>query len=518
MKVQKALISVSDKTGILDFTKFLVEQGISIIATGGTYKYLKGNGIPTKEVSEYINFPEILGGRVKTLHPKIFGGILANRDNERHKEELEKNGISFIDLIVVNLYPFEKGLKENMSPNEMIELIDIGGVSLIRAGAKNYRDCVVLTSPEQYKEFQEGFKKNNGNITLPQRIKYARKAFLKTRDYDNLISGFFSEKLREGEEKEFPEIFSINLKKISTLRYGENSHQRSAFYIEKGAENSIGNAIQLNGKQLSYNNIMDADAALGIVQEFDIPAASVVKHAAPCGVGIGDNITNAFKKAHISDPISAFGGIIALNRKVKIETAQEITASFFEVVIAPDYEEDALNELKRKKNLRILEIKEMGKRNRYFDYKRVYGGLLVQDADIDIDTPEGWKISSNREPTEREWEAAKFAWKVVKWVKSNGIVISINDRTLGIGTGQPSRVDSVEIAVKKAHNQGHFTGATALASDGFFPFRDSIDRASEGGVSVVIEPGGSIRDKEVIQAANEYNIALIFTGKRHFRH
>ena len=518
MNIKNALISVFDKEGILDFARFLSKQGIYILATGGTYKHLKENDVPVNEVSEYTGFPEILDGRVKTLHPKIFGGILAKRNDEKHKEEVEKNGIKFIDLIVVDLYPFEKGLKEDKTSEEMIELIDIGGISLIRAAAKNYKDCVVLTSPDQYEEFQERLKENNGDITLPQRIKYAREAFLLTKQYDNLIAGYFSEILREPSQEGFLDIFSINLQKSALLRYGENPHQRSAFYIEKGANNSIGNAIQLNGKQLSYNNIMDADAALGIVQEFNVPAASVVKHAAPCGVGIGDNITDAFKKAYISDPISAFGGIIALNRKVEIETAQEITASFFEVVIAPDYDEGALNELKRKKNLRILEIKGMGKRNRYFDYKRVYGGVLVQDADVDIDTMEGWQVVSSREPTEKEWEAAKFAWKAVKWVKSNGIVIAISDRTLGIGTGQPSRVDSVEIAVKKAHNQGHFTGATALASDGFFPFRDSIDRAAEGGVSVVIEPGGSIRDKEVIQAANEYNIALIFTGKRHFRH
>jgi len=516
--INNALISVSDKTGILDFAKFLTGQGISIIATGGTYKHLKENGISVKEISEYIGFPEILGGRVKTLHPKIFGGILGERDNEKHKEELEKNGISFIDLIVVNLYPFEKGLKENKSPEEMIELIDIGGVSLLRAGAKNYKDCIVLTSPSQYEEFQKNFKENNGNIPIVQRIKYARNVFFATKHYDNLIGGYFSKILGEEIKEEFPEIFSINLQKAELLRYGENPHQRSAFYKEIEIQNSISNAIQHHGKHLSYNNIMDADAALGIVQEFDIPAASVVKHAAPCGVGTGENITNAFKKAYISDPISAFGGIIALNRKVEIDTSQEITASFFEVVIAPEYNENALNELKRKKNLRILEIQNMGKRNNYTDYKRVYGGLLIQDADTDIDTPEEWEIASKREPTEKEWEAAKFAWKVVKWVKSNGIVISMQDRTLGIGTGQPSRVDSVEIAVKKAHNQGHYTGATALASDGFFPFRDSIDRASEGGVTVVVEPGGSIRDKEVIAAADEYDIALIFTRKRHFRH
>ncbi|RKZ21110.1 bifunctional phosphoribosylaminoimidazolecarboxamide formyltransferase/inosine monophosphate cyclohydrolase [bacterium] len=516
-----ALISVYEKKNVVNLARFLRDMGVEIISTGGTYKLLKEKGIDVINLSDYTGFPEILDGRVKTLHPKVFGGILALKENGAHMATLEEFGISKIDLVVVNLYPFERAYRMRRPEEELIELIDIGGVSLIRAAAKNYRECVVVTSPEQYDVLMEEMRERDGKVSLLTRMKFAREAFRLTSHYDRIIEGFFAGILgKKEEEKEFPGVLTLNFAKVMDLRYGENPHQRACLYREEGTGFSpILSAYQHHGKQLSFNNILDADAAFSLVLEFEEPCACIVKHHGPCGVGRADNILDAFRKAYLADPTSAFGGIIALNRTLTLEVANEITSSFFEVVIAPAYEEEALNTLKKKKNLRILEVPlDEYKKEHFYDMRKIRGGLLVQDADWEEDDPSMWEVVSDREPTRREWEALKFAWKVVKWVKSNAIVLAIQDRTLGIGGGQPSRVDAVELAIKKAHSQGHYTGGTALASDGFFPFRDSIDLAAEAGVTAVIEPGGSIRDREVIDAANEHDIALVFTKKRHFRH
>ncbi|RKZ19739.1 bifunctional phosphoribosylaminoimidazolecarboxamide formyltransferase/inosine monophosphate cyclohydrolase [bacterium] len=519
MEIKTALISVSDKQGIEELARFLEERDVEILSTGGTYKFLKEKGIKKiLNVSEYTGSEEILNGRVKTLHPAIFAGILASRESNEHMLELKKKGILPIDLVVVNLYPFKEGLIRNLNHDEMIELIDVGGVSLIRAAAKNYVSCTVLTSPSDYRQFMDELS-STGKISITTRAEFAVKAFSLTSEYDSMIAGYLKETSGKIGEFELPEIFTMDLKKEMELRYGENPHQQGAIYRWKGDKLSLLDAEILHGKKMSYNNYMDVDTALNVVLEFNIPACCIVKHANPCGVGTGENVNEAFNRAYTTDPISAFGGIIAFNRPVDFITANDISSSFFEVIVAPDFHDDALSVLKKKKNLRLLKL-PIGEFNPYpyHNLLRVRGGLLVQESDWAVEDPTKWEVVSDRQPTDMEMEAMIFAWKVVKWVKSNGIVLATREMTIGIGAGQPSRVGSVEIAIKNAHNQGKYTGGTALASDGFFPFRDSIDAAAEAGVSAVVEPGGSVRDREVIDAANEHDMVLVFTRTRHFRH
>ncbi len=521
IEIKNALISTANKEGILELAKFLEKNGVNILSTSGTYKFLTDNGIKNVlSISDYTETDEMIGGRVKTLHPNIFAGIMANRTNETHMIELKEKNILPIDLVVVNLYPFEKGLSENLDNEKMIELIDIGGVSLLRAAAKNYSSCLVLTDENDYRDFMNEFELNGGKIPLQFRIEKALKVFYLTSEYDSLIASYLSKESGISKKMEdMPVIFSLNLKKIQDLRYGENPHQKASLYEWKEERFSLTNAIQLNGKEMSYNNYVDADTALNIVLEFDKPSCAIIKHSTPCGVACGDNVNDAFNKAYITDPVSAFGGIVAFNKPVDLLTANDMSSMFFEVIIAPDFEEDALNVFKTKKNLRVLKVDLSKPLNKpYIVIQKIAGGLLVQEGNYEIEDPTKWEVVSDREPTESEMEAAIFAWKVVKWVKSNGIVIASKYMTFGIGSGQPSRIGSAEIAINKAHNQGKYTGGCVLASDGFLPFRDTVDIAAEAGITAIIEPGGSIRDKEVIEACNEKDIALIFTHRRSFRH
>jgi len=521
LEIKNALISVSNKNGIIELARFLEEKGISILATSGTYRYLTENGIKNiLSISDYTETEELIDGRVKTLHPNIFAGILANKNNEGHMMELKEKNILPIDLVVCNLYPFKEGLIKNLSHEEMVELIDIGGVSLLRAAAKNYSSCLVLIDEEDYKDFINEFNLNDGKIPLNLRIEKAIKVFYITSEYDSYVSNYLASMSGISKKLEkFPDILSINLKKMKDLRYGENPHQRGSLYEWKEEEVSLVNSIQLNGKEMSYNNYLDADTALNIVLEFEKPCCAIVKHSTPCGVGCGDHVSEAFNKAYITDPVSAFGGIVAFNRTLDLLTANDISSLYLEVIIAPDFEEEALNLLRTKKNLRLLKIDLSNFKNRpYITIQKIRGGLLVQEGNWEPEDTNKWEIKSDREPTEIEMESAIFAWKVVKWVKSNGIVIASKDVTFGIGSGQPSRVGSAEIAISKAHNQGKYTGGCALASDGFIPFRDTVEIAAEAGITTIIEPGGSVRDNEIIEACNEKDIALIFTNRRNFRH
>lgn len=519
LKVKNALISVYDKEGIVGFAKELCNFGVKIIATSGTASTLSKNDIKVVTIEDVFKVSELLDGRVKTLQPNIFASILADRSKEKHISQLEELNLVPIDLVVVNLYPFERGLAEGREEEDMIELIDIGGVSLLRAAAKNYKYCIPLYSPSQYDDFLKELSSNDGEVSLQYRRRQSMKIFENIFRYDEIISKYFSLEFREVKEEMFPEILTLELKKVMDLRYGENPHQKSALYRDTtDVKNLIGSDI-LSGKPMSYNNWMDADTAVSVLCEFDMAACTILKHAAPCGVGTGENMYDAFNRAYITDPISSFGGIVAANREIDLNTARDIITSFFEVIIAPSYEEGALKILKTKKNMRIIRVDpnifSISSSLRCYPLK---GGLLLQESDSALVSVDDWEIVSDVKPTEKEIKALDFAWKVVKWVKSNGIVIAIENRTIGIGTGQPSRVDSVELAIKKAGSQGHHTGGTALASDGFFPFRDSVDTAVEAGVTAIVEPGGSIRDQEVIDAANEHRIALLFTKMRHFRH
>jgi phosphoribosylaminoimidazolecarboxamide formyltransferase/IMP cyclohydrolase len=518
LKIKNALVSVYNKEGIIGLAHELDKAGANIISTSGTYKKLTEEGIKAKKVEDIASSPELLDGRVKTLQPEIFASILVNRDKKEHLAQLKSLNLEPIDLVVVNLYPFKSGLDKNLSDDEMIELIDIGGASLLRAGAKNYKFCLVLTEPSDYEIFIRKFKEGNGAVSLDYRKRQAEKAFRQLSFYNKMIADYYVKSL--GEEKEgFPDFLSLDCKKVMDLRYGENPHQKSSVYRFTDDKLSLVDAKQLGGKPMSYNNWMDTDGALGVVSEFDKTCIAVIKHAAPCGVGVGDNVLEAFKKAQSCDPLSAFGGIISSNREIDLDTASAVTESFFEVIIAPDYTDDALVKLKEKKNLRVLQAKAgLFSPLDYIKCYPVIGGVLMQESDSAMEDPNGWDVVSSREPTREEMEELDFAWKVVKWVKSNAIVLVKDLQTIGIGTGQPSRVDSVEISILKAKKHGHQTEGSVLASDAFFPFRDSIDKAKEAGVTAIVEPGGSVRDKEVIDAANEHNIALLFTGKRHFRH
>ncbi|NIA22879.1 MAG: bifunctional phosphoribosylaminoimidazolecarboxamide formyltransferase/IMP cyclohydrolase [Proteobacteria bacterium] len=508
-----ALLSVYEKRGIVELASGLIDHNYDIICTEGTYKMLVDNRIDVKRVSEVIGAPEMIDGRVKTLHPSVFAGILAKRNNDKHMSELKENNIAPIDLVVCNLYPFYKAAYElDMPEDDVLEYIDIGGVSLIRAAAKNFRDVAAVIDPDDYKSIIEEMDEEGNILNITKRRELAAKAFRYTMGYDSLISKYFGKDVFAGQ-------FGNSYKKTADLRYGENPHQRSALYKDMFYNApSFFTAEKLHGKQLSYNNIVDLEAAKNIVIEFDGPACTIVKHSNPCGVAVADTIVEAYRSAYIADPISAYGSIVALNRKVDMETASEIKSNFVEVLIAPDFDDEAFSMLATKKNIRLIKYKDMKKSVAPIVYKHITGGLLVQENDIIEEDDKTWRIVSERESNDKEWKALKFAWKVAKHVKSNAIVLATESRTYGIGAGQMSRVDACELAVKKSNAVGSYTGGTAMASDGFFPFRDSIDIAHEAGISCVIEPGGSIRDGEVIDACNEHGMALIFTGIRHFKH
>lgn len=517
-KIKTALISVSDKTGIVEFAKFLSENRVEILSTGGTATLLKENSLSVTMVSEYTGFPEMMDGRVKTLHPKIHGGLLGKRDDANHMKVMKEHGIKPIDMLVVNLYPFEETIsKEDCSFEDAVENIDIGGPSMMRSAAKNHKDVAVVANSRRYEKIMQELKDNDFSIGKKTRLSLAQEAFAHISRYDSLISDYLLEK-SETSKSHYPENHHILLRKIQDLRYGENPHQSAAFYIDARSGNTdITQAQQLQGKELSFNNIIDLDAALKVVLEFKETASVIIKHTNPCGIGIDESLVEAYKKAKETDPVSAFGGIIGFNRIVDASTAEEIVMTFIEAMIAPDYEKKALEILSKKKNLRLMKLSGgVGKMNGgNLDIKRVSGGLLLQNND-DIDLVESQlKVVTKRQPSQDQWKALRFAWKAAKHVKSNAIVFAKKDRTIGIGAGQMSRVDSTKIAVEKAKSS---LKGTVMASDAFFPFRDAIDAAAENGIAAIIQPGGSIKDEEVITAANEHKIAMVFTGIRHFKH
>ncbi len=507
-----ALISVSNKTGVSDFALALHKLGFEILSTGGTARILQESGVPVKRVSEQTKFPEILDGRVKTLHPVIHGGLLADTANPAHMEQIRELDISPISIVCVNLYPFRETVASGAAEPDVIENIDIGGPTLIRSSAKNFKNVTVVIDPEDYNEVLKQLKET-GETTLELRKELARKAFTHTASYDIAISNYFNRKA----EISHPEKLLLEFNHCQALRYGENPHQKAAFYAEPEAEPaSLPNLTQHQGKALSYNNIMDTDAAVSMVREFNTPAAVIVKHANPCGIGRDEkSLATAFQRAHSTDAQSAFGGIIALNREVDGELAAKMAKNFVEVIIAPTFTSEALDILKKKKNLRILTLPLATPLEPFAQLKRVRGGILVQESDTIFENPAQWEIATECKPDSETMRALEFAWTVVKHVKSNAVVFCRPDETVAIGAGQMSRVDSVKIAVEKAVKE---ISGSVLASDAFFPFRDSVDAAAKYGVKAIVQPGGSIRDKEVIEAANEHNIPMLFTGIRHFRH
>jgi phosphoribosylaminoimidazolecarboxamide formyltransferase/IMP cyclohydrolase len=519
--IKRALISVSDKTGIVALAKELRALNVELLSTGGTYRLLRENNIEVVEVSDYTGFPEMMDGRVKTLHPKIHGGILARRGQD--DAVMKAHNIDAIDMVIVNLYPFAETVnKPNCSLEDAIENIDIGGPTMVRAAAKNNAFVNIIVNASDYTSVIEEMKNNNGCTSQATRFNLAIKAYEHTAAYDGMIANYFG-RLVPGGNEEFPRTFNTQFIKAQDMRYGENPHQNSAFYIESKASveqgNSVATAKQLQGKALSFNNIADTDTALETVKLFDQPACVIVKHANPCGVAVDSNILDAYKKAFATDPESAFGGIIAFNRELDAVTAKEIVDNqFVEVIIAPSVSLDAEKLVAEKKNVRLLHCGELTQSLASYDFKKVNGGLLVQDRDLGIITRDDLKIVTQRKPTDTEINDLLFTWKVAKMVKSNAIVYGKDLRTIGIGAGQMSRVNSARIAAIKAEHAKLEIKNSVMASDAFFPFRDGIENAAKVGISCVIQPGGSIRDDEIIAAANEYNIAMVFTGMRHFRH
>ena len=525
--IKRALLSVSDKTGIVEFARSLSQKGVDLLSTGGTAKLLAENGIKVTEVSEYTGHPEIMDGRVKTLHPKVHGGILARRGID--EAVMTENDINAIDLVVVNLYPFANAVAdENCSLENAIENIDIGGPTMVRAAAKNHKDVTIVVNAHDYDRVLAEMTANNGSLVYQTRFDLAIAAYEHTAAYDGMIANYFGKMLPahgsneaiDIESQKFPRTFNSQFIKKQDLRYGENSHQDAAFYVEASPEEaSVSTAKQLQGKALSYNNIADTDAALECVKEFDEPACVIVKHANPCGVAIGDDILAAYEGAYKTDPTSAFGGIIAFNRELDEETAQAIVSrQFVEVIIAPSISDAAAKIVATKPNLRLLACGQWSSKTTGFDFKRVNGGLLVQDTDQGSVTSDELTVVTKRKPTSEEMRDLQFCWKVAKYVKSNAIVYVKNSSTIGVGAGQMSRVYSAKVAGIKAADENLEVAGSVMASDAFFPFRDGLDAAAEAGITAVIQPGGSMRDNEVIAAADEHNIAMVFTGMRHFRH
>jgi phosphoribosylaminoimidazolecarboxamide formyltransferase / IMP cyclohydrolase len=507
MKIARALISVSDKTGIAAFARVLEQQGVDIISTGGTADLLRKEKIPVREISSFTAFPEVLEGRVKTLHPRVHGGLLYKRGNEKHEAEARECGFEPIDLVVVNLYPFEATIaKPDVTLAEAIENIDIGGPSMIRSAAKNYESVTVVVDPADYDAVLEDIGDNNGETTLKLRERLAIKAFIRTAEYDRAIGNFLNK------EQTTDASFSLSLPLVTRLRYGENPHQTAALYgdFDRCFE-------KLHGKELSFNNILDISAATNLIAEFEEPTVAILKHTNPCGVGSDTDLRKAWNKAFATDKQAPFGGIIVCNRPITEGLAKVISEIFSEVIIAPDFEPEARSILQKKKNLRLIRLATPAKDARpTVDVRSVCGGVLVQDTDIAEETTR--KIVTKRRPTKTELKAMLFGWRIVKHVKSNAIVYARSDRTLGIGAGQMSRIDASRIAIWKAKEAGLSLKGSAVASDAFFPFPDGLIAAAEAGATCAIQPGGSVRDEEVIAAANERNIAMVFTSARHFRH
>ena len=539
-KIKRALISVSDKTGILEFATTLSNFGVQIISTGGTARSLREAGLTVTEVSEITNFPEMMDGRVKTLHPKIHGAFLALRDNENHVQSMNEHGIEPIDLVVVNLYPFEQTVaKADVLLTEAVEQIDIGGPAMIRSASKNWRDVAVVTDAKLYESVSAELTANYGSLSLKTRQRLAALAYTRTASYDLAISSYLAQQLsiddiqflepfnpladltfiesgiEEAEETEFQTFQQIELTKVADLRYGENPHQKAALY--ESGESGIAQAEQLHGKEMSYNNYVDAEAAWNLVSDFDELACAIIKHTNPSGVGVGNNTNEAYSRALETDPVSAFGGIVAFNQKVDSITAQEVNKIFTEVVIAPEFDNEALEIFKTKKNLRVLQaVKNQSSGG--FVYKQISGGMLVQNRDDFRIKASDLKVVTEKQPTEEQLRALLFAWKVCKHVKSNAIVFTNEFQTVGVGAGQMNRIDSVRIAAARANKTELKLQGSVLASDAFFPFRDGVDEAATYGISAIIQPGGSVRDDEVIQAANEHGLIMVFTGIRHFNH
>jgi phosphoribosylaminoimidazolecarboxamide formyltransferase/IMP cyclohydrolase len=518
--IERALISVSDKTGIVEFAKYLADQGIEILSTGGTARLLADNGIDVKGVSSFTGFPEMMDGRIKTLHPRIHGGLLGRRGTD--EDVMAQHGIAPIDLLVVNLYPFEATIaREDCDLPMAIENIDIGGPAMLRAAAKNHRDVTVVVDSTDYQSVITAMSEKGGT-DYQLRFELAAKVYAHTGRYDGLIANYLGQQISSASDQpsKYGDTLSMQFEKVQDMRYGENPHQNAAFYREKNlSEASISSATQIQGKALSYNNIADTDAALECVKSFAEPACVIVKHANPCGVAIDESILAAYDKAFQTDPTSAFGGIIAFNRPLDAKTAETIIQrQFVEVIIAPAIEEDAKAVVAEKKNVRLLECGQWDNQLVANDYKRVTGGMLVQDRDLGMITKDDLKIVTRVQPTEQQLDDLLFCWKVAKYVKSNAIVYAKNGQTIGVGAGQMSRVYSAKIAGIKAADEGLEVPGSVMASDAFFPFRDGIDAAAEAGIAAVIQPGGSMRDEEVIAAADEHGIAMVFTGMRHFKH
>jgi phosphoribosylaminoimidazolecarboxamide formyltransferase/IMP cyclohydrolase len=525
--IKRALLSVSDKTGIVEFAQALANSGVEILSTGGTASLLRQSGIAVKDVSEHTGHPEIMDGRVKTLHPKVHGGILGRRDID--SKIMERHEIATIDLVVVNLYPFaETVAKEECSLEDAIENIDIGGPTMVRAAAKNHKDVLIVVDPQDYAALTDELASNDNCTSYKRRFDLAVKAFEHTAQYEGMIADYLGKQINalndESEEEQyspFPRTLNIQMIKKQDLRYGENSHQSAAFYVEHDIqEASVASAVQLQGKALSFNNIADTDSALECVKEFDQPACVIVKHANPCGVAVSASIAEAYELAYQTDPTSAFGGIIAFNRELDQETAEKIISrQFVEVIIAPKVSEDAKKVITQKQNVRLLECGDWyGQLTEGNDFKRVNGGMLVQERDFGMVEADDLTIVSKRTPNEEELQDLMFTWKVAKYVKSNAIVYAKAGQTVGVGAGQMSRVYSAKIAGIKAADENLEVAGCVMASDAFFPFRDGIDAAASAGITAVIQPGGSMRDEEVIAAADEHGMAMVFTGMRHFKH
>lgn len=530
-KIQRALVSVSDKDGVIDFAAGLAGLGIEILSTGGTAKLLRENRIDVTEVAEVTGFPEIMDGRVKTLHPKIHGGILALRDKPDHRAQMQELGIGAIDMVVVNLYPFEATVARQAPFDEIVEQIDIGGPAMIRSAAKNHPHVAVVVEPSDYSAVAEELAAGGGELSADTRFRLACRAFHHTARYDGAISNYLGRLDGDRQAGPWGEKLNLQLTKLEELRYGENPHQSAAFYAHgDGAVPSVARATQIQGKQLSFNNILDADAALSTVLDFTETTAVAIKHTNPCGLATSSvSLADAFRKAKAGDPVSIFGGVIALNRPVDAETAEELKQIFLEIVIAPSFTPEAreiLSSAKRLLNIRLLEIdmpapgpdRGTPAADAAHDLRRVHGGVLVQDWDHKPIDVRDCKVVTERQPTDDEFKALGFAWRVCHHVKSNAIVFTSSDQLLGVGAGQMSRVDSAQLAVTRAKTHGLDLAGSVVASDAFYPFRDGVDAAAEAGARAVIQPGGSIRDEEVIAAANEHGLAMVFTGIRHFRH
>jgi len=528
MTVRRALVSVHDKTGVVEFARGLATLGVEILSTGGTAKLLRESRVAVRDVSEMTGFPEMLDGRVKTLHPNIHGGILARRDKPEHLAQLKAQGIEPIDLVAINLYPFEQTVaRPGTSLGEAVEQIDIGGPALIRAAAKNWESVAVLVDPSQYGEVLDELKRAEGQLSQETRYRLAREAFRRTAQYDAAIAAYLrrpdaTQRPAAAAETALPPILRLEAELVQSLRYGENPHQVAALYRLIGAPRlGVAAARQLHGPDLSYNNLLDLSAALALLLEFAGPSAVVIKHTNPCGAGTGTTVADAMRRARASDPVSIYGGIVGVNRSLDMEVVKELSGVLVEILFAPGFLSDALEELRRtKKRCRVLEVPcdRSALPPRLEEYRSVLGGLLIQESDLaDLDE-EKLRVVSKRPPTPGEWEALRFAWKIAKHVKSNAVVLTTGDQLIGVGAGQMSRVDSAKIAVMRARGVGLETRGTVCASDAFFPFRDGLDVVAEAGATAVIHPGGSMRDEEVIRAADEHGMAMVLTGMRHFRH